>query len=180
MVVCVCGLILNMRSRDYLFVALLLLAGACLGQANRDSVLLAAREIMMASKMCGFVTMDGKNPQVRTMDPFPPESDFTIWLATNPESRKVKQLKKNSNVVLYYSDPAENGYVTVYGKALLVNDPMEKSKHWKEEWRPYYPNRDTQYLLIKVVPHYLEVINYKRGLKGDPKTWQPVKVMFEE
>jgi general stress protein 26 len=169
-----------MRSKAYLLVTFLFLAGICAAQINRDSTLMAAREIMTASKMCGLVTMDGKNPQIRTMDPFQPEADFTIWLATNPASRKVKQLKKDAEVVLYYVDPSENGYVTVYGKAIVVNDAVEKAKHWKEEWKPYYPNRDTQYLLIKVVPRYLEVINYKRGLNGDPKTWEPVKIVFEK
>jgi general stress protein 26 len=170
-----------MRSKAYLpIITFSFVAVICSSQTNRDSILMAAREIMAASKMCGFVSMDGKNPQIRTMDPFQPEVDFTIWLATNPASRKVKQLKRNSNVALYYADPSENGYVTVYGKAILVNDSIEKARHWKEEWNPYYPNRDTQYLLIKVVPSYLEVINYKRDLKGDPKTWQPVKVVFEK
>ena len=112
------------------------------------------------------------------MDPFPPDQDFTIWLATNPESRKVVQLKKNAKVILYYTDPTNNGYVAVYGKAALVNDAHEKARHWKEEWRPYYPNRDSHYLLIKVVPTYLEVINYKRGFKGDAKTWQPARAKF--
>ena len=113
------------------------------------------------------------------MDPFSPESDFIIWLATVPTSRKAAQLRKKPQVVLYYSDPSQNGYVSVHGKAWLVDDPVEKNKHWKEEWRAFYPNRHEQYLLIKVVPDYIEVINYKRGIKGDSQTWQPARVTFE-
>jgi general stress protein 26 len=73
--------------------------------SNRELILIAAREIIKASGKCALISLDENGrPQVRTMDPFEPESDFTIWLATNPKSRKVIQIKNNPNVTLYYSD----------------------------------------------------------------------------
>lgn len=150
---------------------------------QQDSVktksLLAAREIMDNAGMCALIALDKGMPQVRAMDPFPPDADFTIWLATNPKSRKVNQIKRNKRVSLYYLDPEQQGYVTIYGTATLVNDQAEKDKHWKTEWKGFYQNRTDQYLLIKVIPDYLEVINYRHGISGDPKTWQPVRVYFK-
>ena len=149
------------------------------GQVSRDSLLQAAREIMLKSKMCGLVTIDSdKEIYVRTMDPFPPESNFTVWLATNPKSRKVGQIKRRPGVVLYYMDPNGGGYVAIHGKAKIVNEQSEKDKHWKEEWSKFYLNRTDQYALIKVVPSYLELINYNRGITGDSRTWQPNRVSF--
>ena len=113
------------------------------------------------------------------MDPFKPEKDFVVWLATNPNSRKVKEIKKNTGVTLYYQDE-ENGYVSLYGKATLVNDQTEKDNRWKDEWSAYYPNRNEAYLLIKVVPIKLEVIHYKKGIKGNAKTWQPEVFVFQK
>lgn len=113
------------------------------------------------------------------MDPFKPDKDFVVWLATNPNSRKVKEIKKNETVTLYYQD-GENGYVSLYGKATLVNDQFEKDKHWKDDWSAYYPNRKEAYLLIKIVPTKLEVISYKRGINGDAKTWQPASFVFQK
>jgi general stress protein 26 len=135
---------------------------------------------MLASGNCALITLDNKGiPQVRTMDPFEPELDFTVWLATNPNSRKAQQIKRNPKATLYYVDNDENGYVALHGTAVLVDDQKEKDKRWKEEWKAFYANRTDQYLLIKVIPDYLEVINYKRGISGDPKTWQPVRVDFK-
>jgi general stress protein 26 len=91
----------------------------------------------------------------------------------------VQKIKRNAKVVLYYSAKDHNGYVTLHGKVTLIDDQKEKDKRWKEEWSVFYPNRSDQYLLIKVIPEYLEVINYKRGISGDPKTWQPVRVAFK-
>ncbi len=146
----------------------------------QQKILKVAREMMNNSGTCALVTLDENgNPRVRTMDPFLPEADFTVWLATNPKSRKVKELTKNSSVALHYTDQNENGYVTLYGKAFLVNDQTEKDKRWKTEWINFYGNRTTEYLLIKVIPQRLEVINYKHGIPGDSITWKPAVVIFK-
>jgi general stress protein 26 len=167
------------------FLVLLLMVFSRLGHAQsidttRQVHLQAAREIMSRAGNCALITLDKKGtPQVRTMDPFEPERDFAVWLATNPNSRKVQHIKRNPRVTLYYSNKDQNGYVTLHGKAILVDDQKEKDKRWKEEWKAFYPNRSDQYILIKVIPDYLEVIHYKRGISGDPKTWQPVRVDFK-
>ena len=139
----------------------------------------SAREIILSSAFCGFITMDNNGwPHVRTMDPFAPEEDFTIWLATNPKSRKVEELKKNANVTLYYTGKNNEGYVTLFGRAQLVDDQKEKDKRWKEGWNEFYSNRTNAYTLIKISPVRLEVIHYAKGIFGDSVTWKPEEVVF--
>jgi len=140
----------------------------------------AAKEIMDSAGTCALITLNEKDiPMVRVMDPFLPESDFTVWFGTNPNSRKVNQIKKNPNVTLYYLDINASGYVVIHGIAQLVNDQMEKEKHWKVEWESFYPNKTEDYLLIKVSPEWMEVISYTHGIVGDPTTWQPPIVLFD-
>jgi len=147
---------------------------------SRQFLLTAAREIMLSAKKCGVITQDEQGiPQVRTMDPFAPEDDFTVWLATHPNTRKVQQIKNNPKITLYYPDKNDKGYVTIHGVAELVNDQKEKDTRWKSEWKNFYANRTDAYLLIKVKPRYMELINYNLGISGDPKTWQPAVVRFE-
>lgn len=138
-----------------------------------------AREIMTNAGTCSLISLNNDNlPMVRIMDPFAPESDFTVWFGTNPKSRKVQQIKQNPNVTLFYVDSDLSGYVTIHGKASLVNDPREKEKRWKDEWVAFYPNKPADYLLIKVTPDWMEVLSYPNGINGDPVTWQPEKVIF--
>ncbi len=145
----------------------------------RQFLLAAAREIITSAGKVALITQDENGvPQIRTMDPFEPESDFTVWLATHPNTRKVQQIKNNPLVTLYYPDKNDKGYVVIHGKAELVNDQKEKDTRWKEEWKNFYANRTVAYVLIKVTPHYLELINYNQGISGDPKTWQPALVRF--
>ena len=149
---------------------------------DRAKIIAAARDVIGKARYCAFVTIgeDGYS-EARVVDPFAPESDMTIWVATNIVTRKVGQIKKNPRVTLLYFDRASFGYVTILGKAELIDDPAEKAKRWKEEWVQFYKdkNRGADYLLIRVRPSRLEVINFAHGLTGDPKTWRPAVLDFQ-
>lgn len=146
---------------------------------SRDTLLAAAREVMGAARYCGLVTYDESGQaRVRTMDPFIPEDDWSIWMGTHRGTRKVRDIEEDPRVTLYYDSPDHVGYVALYGTARLVDDPGEKASRWKEEWGSFYSDREAQYILIQVIPARLEVVNYSRAIQGDPETWEPPSVEF--
>ena len=141
--------------------------------ANRDSVIAAAREIMGAQTYCALITLDSTGgPQVRTMNPFPPDSTMCVWIATNSRSRKAEEIRHNPRACLYYADHGEaKGYVSITGKATLVDDMGEKLKRKRAYWDQAFP--DWKYLvLIRVVPETIEVINYRHGMLNESVTWK--------
>jgi len=150
---------------------------------DRSVILKAAGELMGKARYCALVTVgpDG-HPQARVVDAFAPEADMTVWIATNPVTRKVAEIGKDPRVTLYYFDPAGPGYVTLLGKAELVSDAAEKAKRWKEDWAAFYAdkNRGDDYLLIRVRPSRLEIVSYAHGLLNDPKSWRPIAVEFPQ
>ncbi len=138
-----------------------------------------AIKIISSARYCALVTIDQQGkPMARTMDPFLPDSNFVIWLGTNPRSRKVQEIKKNQGVCLYYPDPSAGGYVVIQGKAIIVNDETEKMIHWKNEWSAFYKNRDKDFILIKVSPTRLEVLSYKDGVTGNSITLEVPFINF--
>lgn len=140
----------------------------------------AAREIMISAGTCALITLDEEGrPRVRTMDPFAPESDFTVWFGTNSKSRKVSQIENDPRVTLYYLDGDASGYVMIHGTAELVNDPLEKEKRWKDAWEAFYKDKTEEYLLIKVSPVWMEVSSTTRGIYGDTITWEPPSILFD-
>jgi len=144
---------------------------------DRVTVIKAAKEVMTKARYCALITIgDDGQPQARVVDPFFPEDDMTVWLATSPATRKVAQIVKDPRVTLFYFDTGTQGYVTVLGKAELIRDPAEKAKQWKEEWASFYKdkNRGDDYMLIRVKPRRLEIVSYAHGLANDPQTWRPV------
>ena len=78
-------------SKVKVLVALLLilfLSSAIPGQTkeqttpDRARLIAVAREIMKAARYCGLITRNSDGTaRVRTMDPFAPEEDMTVWLA---------------------------------------------------------------------------------------------------
>ena len=147
---------------------------------SHDQLITAARKVMESARFCALVTVDEAGlPRARTMDPFLPDANMVVWLATNPRSRKVEQIRGNPHVLLYYSDPEGMGYVTLTGTARLVDDPREKARRWKEEWAGFYPDREHDELLIEVTPDRLEVFSAAHGIEGNPETWAPPSVRFD-
>jgi general stress protein 26 len=148
---------------------------------ERAKIVAAAEEIMKKARFCGLVTLgrDG-HPQARVVDPFEPERDLTVWIATNPITRKVDEIRADPRVTLYYFDPSGPGYVTLLARAELVTDSAEKARHWKEEWAAFYAdkNRGEDFILIRCKPIRLELVSYGHGLMNDPGTWRPVTVEF--
>lgn len=136
-----------------------------------DSLLSAARTIIDSAACRVLITVgeDGK-PYAREMSPFPVEKDWVIWLGTSTISRKVKQIEKNPDVVMYYYDPRSMSYVSVAGKASMVNDADLKAKYWVDAYKIYYPDRDKDYILIKVVPESIEVISYRYRIYWNSNT----------
>jgi len=110
------------------------------------------------------------------MDPFQPEADMVVWLATNPKSRKVAEIAHNNHVTLYYFVREDQAYVAISGRARIVRDPREKARHWKDDWTDFYPDRNC--LLIAVTPEELEVVSVKRGIVGDSAKWTPPTIIF--
>ncbi len=146
---------------------------------DRESLIATAREIMKTARYCALITLDSTGrPRARTMDPFLPDERMIVWLGTNSKSRKVAEIQRHHRVTLYYFDREDQAYVTISGFARIVSDPKEKAKHWKDEWKDFYPDRERSYLLIAVIPEKLEVINQKKGIIGNSVTWTPPAVTF--
>ena len=107
-----------------------------------------------------------------------PDADFTVWIGTNPATRKVADLARDPRATVQFFEPNLPAYVTFTGSASLVTDPEVKAVHFKEEWGPFYKDRfrGHDFALLKFVPQRLEIVSQSHGLVNDPKTWRPVTI----
>jgi general stress protein 26 len=146
---------------------------------NRDSVLLAAREIIKETTYCALITVDSTGqPQVRTMNPFPLNDEFITWFATSRTSRKVMEIKSNPKVSVYFANHiSAKGYVNITGTAEVIDDKELLLKMKRDYWNGI-PNWQNIFVLIKIVPKTIEVINYKHGLNNDPNTFRAPAIVF--
>ncbi len=144
---------------------------------SSEKVIAAARELIGTLKFCALITTDADGQaHVRTMNPFPPEDDMSVWMATTTKSRKYAEIQKNPRATVYYANHAgADGYVSLAGKAVLVDDAQEIQKRWRAYWEQAFPDR-RNLVLIRVIPERLEVVYYKHGLNGDSTTFRAPSV----
>jgi general stress protein 26 len=147
---------------------------------DRAAVIAAAREFMATQKYCALITLDETGrPTVRTMNPFPPDEDMSVWFATKDITRKLKQITRDPRVTVYYSDHQQaSGYVAITGRAELINDMAVIKQRWREYWTTAFPDPKS-IVLIKVVPERLDVLYYKKGMLGDSVTWRTPSVELQ-
>lgn len=141
-----------------------------------DRVLDAARATMKSAQSCFLITVDDqRQAQARILNPFDPEPDMKVWMATNRNTRKVGQIRRNPRVTLAYWDQAGAGYVTIIGRARLVEDLAERKKRWKPNWAEFYPGgpEGDTYLLIEFTPQQIEVMSGKHQIAIEPLGWKP-------
>lgn len=144
--------------------------------SSQESVLDAARATIKAARFCFLITLDPSGqPQARLVNPFDPEPDMTIWMGTNRKTRKVEQIRKNPRVTLAYPDIPGGGYVTMIGKARLVDSLEERRRRWKKEWADFYPGgpEGDTYLLIEFKPERIEVMSASHKVAYEPLAWKP-------
>jgi general stress protein 26 len=151
------------------------------GQLSRAELIVAAREIIASQQYCALITQDeGGRSQARTVNPFPPDENMIVWVATSTLTRKVQQIRRDSRVTLYYADHAKaTGYVAITGRAVLVDDRAEMIKRKRAYWDTAFPGFKNL-VLIKVIPEHLDVLNYSRGAQNDPVTWHAPSVEFKK
>jgi general stress protein 26 len=148
---------------------------------DRAAILKVARNVVEKARYCSFVTLgeDG-SLQARIVDVFPPDEQMVVWIGTNPVTRKVAEVKKDPRATLLCFDPAGPAYVTLIGRADVVTDAAEKAARWKEDWAPFYKdkNRGDDYVLVRLRPRRLEIVSYPDKLLNDPASWRPLSVEF--
>ncbi|MFC2163829.1 pyridoxamine 5'-phosphate oxidase family protein [Acidobacteriota bacterium] len=134
---------------------------------SKENILDTVKTVIKASKYSFLITLDESGqPQARVMEPFEPEQDMTIWFGTHKQTRKVKQIQKNSRATVTYSDNKGMDYVTLLGEVRLVDDPKLKKKIWNKSWKMFYPGgaEDENYILIEFIPHRIEVMSITRNV----------------
>ncbi|GGH05136.1 MULTISPECIES: pyridoxamine 5'-phosphate oxidase family protein [Pedobacter] len=117
------------------------------------------KEMAESVRTCMFTTFSSKDEfGSRPMGTAKIEDDGSLWFYTNAYSPKTKEISKENNVLLAYSDPSKNTYLTVKGKAEFVEDKVRKEAYFSPFIKAWFPDgiEDPRLTLIKVTPEEAE------------------------
>ena len=164
-----------MRSASRPLILLILLA-LCIEAGSANAALAdAARAVMALDPTPTLITLDARGqPRARTVQASEPDADFTVWIATRPNTRKVAQLRAQDRVTLHYAKDSAAAYVSVMGRATLHEDPdtlKAHTFHTPADLAAFWPDYPSDYLLIRVIPERIEVLSAE--VAADSHTWAP-------
>lgn len=138
---------------------------------DAEAVLDAARKAADSYPFVFLTTIapDGA-PSARLVQALEIDDDFTIWFATSPRSRKLRDLRINPNCLVSIEDRTGYGYVVLYGKAKIEEDPKVAKHLWIDDLEPFYPGGPTggDYVAVAVRPERIELVHFVAGIHPEP------------
>ena len=81
----------------------------------------------------------------------------TVYLTTNTSSRKIKQIRENNKVCVYFCIPEKFKGISAIGTIEEVTDMEIKKDFWQTGWLIYYHKgaSDPDYTLLKFTSKYM-------------------------
>ncbi len=96
------------------------------------------------------------------------EFDGDLWFATAVDSGKVEEIQREPQVSVAYADPKRNTYVSVSGRASIVDDRAKIDALWSPAMKVFFPEGkdDPKLRLIRVQAQSAEYWDGPSGAIG--------------
>jgi len=135
-------------------------------------LLAGAAKTMASVRYCWLVTTDAKGavhgrPMGRIL-PEAGEDRLTVRFLADVRSRKVAEIRQAAAVTAIFENQAEDGYVSVTGRAGLQEDPAVVQRHWKRGYDAYFASEADRAhaLFIELAIERMEL--WIRGVTPEP------------
>ncbi len=114
--------------------------------------------LIKATKFAMLVTEDDGYLRGRPMAASQQSFDGTLWFFTHASSHKVSEVAQDDRVCVTYAETSRQDYVSLSGKAVLVQDRATIDAHWSEILKAWFPNGkdDPDVALLKVTVEQAE------------------------
>jgi general stress protein 26 len=127
-------------------------------------------KLMDGAEAVYLATIGEKGPRIRALvnlrrrDLYPGPSkicrtdDFTAFFSTSAASDKVREIRANPAVALYYCEPTAFHGAMLAGQMEILTDPDLKRALWSADWRVYWPRSasDPDYVVLRLKPDTVE------------------------
>ena len=90
--------------------------------------------------------------------------DFTAYMITSHSSDKMRQIRANPKVSIYYCNTADFHTLLLTGTIEEITDMTLKKLIWQDEWKMHWPGgaEDPEFVLVKMTQEYAKGW-YKEG-----------------
>lgn len=119
---------------------------------DRDQRTAKLWQLIDGIKIAMLTTRDGSVLRSRPMELLQNERNGTLWFFTYASSHKTSEVGNQHAVNLSFVDKADQNYVSISGRAMVVRDRAKAEELWTEEQRRWFPRGldDPELALLKV------------------------------
>jgi general stress protein 26 len=112
------------------------------GAPEVNRLLNAARVVIAGVHYCWLTTEDSSDGvNVRPMGRVSSIEDNENWcirFVTDRRSRKVADIRRSARSSLIFQSNRDNGFVTLIGKATLIESASDVNAHWRNSFNAYF------------------------------------------
>jgi len=106
---------------------------------RRQEAIGKLKELLEGIDFCMLTTIDSGNLRSRPMSTQKLEFDGELWFFTSDNTHKMEEIQKDDRVNVAYSQPNENRYVSVSGRAEMVKDRAKIEELWNPIHKAWFP-----------------------------------------
>jgi class 3 adenylate cyclase/general stress protein 26 len=129
---------------------------------SADNLLRLARETVNAVTTCLAITIDGNgDANARAINTSKLTDELTVRFMTDRRTRKCGEIARTGRMTLVYFHEAGGAYVTLIGRAKIIDDVTVKQAIWQPDsfqWHPGGPN-DPNVVLVEFAAERIETWN---------------------
>jgi general stress protein 26 len=111
-------------------------------------------EIMEEISICMVTTHAGGTLRARPMHAIPDRDEGCVWFITDNRGAKDDEIASAPDLCLTFADIADNTYLSVSGRAEMVQSRPKAEELWTAEAQAWWPNGpgDPSIRVLRVVP----------------------------
>ena len=109
-------------------------------------------DMIKSTQFAMLTTEDGPHLRSRPMAASQSSFDGTLWFFTHASAHKVEEVEADQRVGVSYADPKLQNYVSLSGRAKLVQDKASIDAHWSDILTTWFPKGkdDSDTALLRV------------------------------
>ena len=120
---------------------------------NRQESIEKIRDLTHGIDFCMLTTMDSGFLRSRPMSTQVFEFDGDLWFFTSDSTHKVEEIEKDGRVNAAYSNPDDNVYLSLSGRAEVVKDKAKIEELWSPVLKAWFPEGlDDPHLCLLRIP----------------------------
>jgi len=99
----------------------------------------------------------GENMRARPMAVRPAKDEGLIYFLTDAQTPKAEEVRHNQSVCLALSDNKSQKYVSISGRAEVIDDRERVKKYWSVYDKAFWPDKDDPRIrVLRVTPESAE------------------------